>query len=89
VIGLNRYLNYKITHGSFIIKKFNLFVRQLLLKLNTFPKPRSVLILDNTKAHHSINLTLIYKEAGVRLKYLFIYSPDFNRIKEFFSILKA
>jgi transposase len=88
-MGLNGYLDYKITHGSFIIEKFKLFVRQLLLKLNAFPGPRSVLMLDNAKAHHSTNLTLMCEEASVRLKYLPTYSPDFNGIEESFSTLKA
>jgi transposase len=86
---LNGYLNYKITHESFIIKKFNLFIRQLLPKLNIFSGPRSVLILDNIKAYYFINLTIIYDEAEIYLEYFSIYSPDFNSIEESFFILKA
>jgi transposase len=88
-MGLNGYLDYEITHGSFTIEKFNLFVRQLLLKLNTFLGPRSVLILDNARAHHSVDLIMMCEEAGVRLEYLPAYSPDFNGIEESFSALKA
>jgi hypothetical protein len=48
-----------------------------------------VLVLDNTKSHHSEDLKAMCAEAGVRLKYLPAYSPDYNRIKESFSALKA
>jgi transposase len=86
---LNGYLDYKITHESFIIKKFNLFIRQLLSKLNTFPGFRLILILDNTRAYYFADLDAIYKEVKVYLKYLPAYSPDFNDIKKSFSTLKA
>jgi hypothetical protein len=48
-----------------------------------------VLILDNTKSYHSEDLKAIYAEASVRLKYLPAYSPDYNKIKESFLVLKA
>jgi transposase len=82
-------LDYEITYGSFTIKKFNLFIRQLLPKLNTFPRPRLVLVLDNAKAYRSTDLIIIYNEARVRLEYLPTYSPNFNSIEESFSALKA
>jgi transposase len=86
---LNGYLDYEIIHGSFTTKRFNLFVRQLLSKMNPFPRLRSVFVLDNVKVYHSDDLIAIYKEAGIRLEYLPSYSPDFNVIKESFSALKA
>jgi transposase len=88
-MGLNGYLDYKITHGSFTIEKFNLFIRQLLLKLNMFPGPRSVLILDNARDYHLADLIAMGEETDVHLKYLPAYSPDFNDIEESFSALKA
>jgi transposase len=48
-----------------------------------------VLILDNTKSHYSKDLKAICAEAGVRLEYLLAYSPNYNKIKESFSALKA
>ena len=88
-MGLNGYLDYDIYHGSFNIDKFNYFIRRLLPKLNAYPGPRSVLVLDNAKVHHSTDLTAMCEEAGVRLEYLPRYSPDFNGIEESFSALKA
>lgn len=89
IIGLNRYLDYEIIHRSFITERFNIFVRQLLTKMNPFPRPRSVLILNNTKVYYSNDLITIYKEAGIRLEYLLPYSSDFNAIEKSFSALKA
>jgi hypothetical protein len=67
-MGLNGHLDYEITQGSFTIKNFNLFVRQLLPKLNAFPGPRSVLVLDNAKAHHSADLSGIQRGQEVRAR---------------------
>ena len=66
-MGLSGYLDYGITRGSLTIKKFTLFVRQLLPKLNAFPGPRSVLVLDNAKAHHSADLSDIQRGQEVRV----------------------
>ena len=52
-IGLNGYLDYEIYHGSFDTDRFNDFIRRLLTKMNPYPGPRSVLIMDNCRCHHS------------------------------------
>jgi hypothetical protein len=57
--------------------------------MNLFLRPRSVLVLNNMNSYFSKNLTIIYKEAGVRLEYLFLYLFNYNPIEEFFSILKS
>jgi hypothetical protein len=64
--GLNRYLGYEVTRGSFTTERCNLFVRQLIPKLNLFPGPRSVLVLNKAKVNHSPDLIAMYEEAGVR-----------------------
>jgi transposase len=48
-----------------------------------------VLVIDNASWHYSKEVRQICKNAGVKLVYLPPYSPDFNPIKEFFSILKS
>ena len=53
-LGINGYLYYEIYQGSFNSERFNSFVRRLLTKMNPFPGPRSVLILDNAKVHHTL-----------------------------------
>jgi transposase len=57
--------------------------------MNPFPGPRLVLILNNASCHRSQELKDICNKAGVVLKFLPFYSPDFNLIKESFLVLKA
>ena len=57
--------------------------------MNLFPGPRSVLVLDNIGTYLSEDLAAMYEEAGVRLEYLPLYSPDYNPIEESFSALKT
>ena len=88
-MGINGYIDYEIIQGSFNVDKFNFFVRLLLRKMNLFPGPRSVLVLDNVGTHLSEDLAAMCEEAGVRLEYLPLYLPDYNPIEESFSALKA
>jgi transposase len=88
-MGINGYIDYKIIQGGFNTDKFNFLVRLLLRKMNLFPGPRSVLVLDNVGTHLSEDLAAMCEEAGVRLEYLSSYSPDYNPIEESFSALKA
>jgi hypothetical protein len=57
--------------------------------MNLFPGLRSVLVLDNIDIYLSKDLTIIYKETGIYLKYLSLYLSNYNSIEEFFSTLKA
>jgi transposase len=88
-IGINGYLEYEIYHGSFNAERFNNFIRKLLIKMEPYPGPRSVLVMNNTSVHYTPELRQMYQEAGVILLYLSLYSPDFNPIEIFFSALKA
>jgi len=88
-MGINGYIDYEIIQGGFNADKFNFFVRLLLRKMNPFPGPRSVLVLDNVGTHLSEDLAAMCEEAGVHLEYLPPYLPDYNPIEESFSALKA
>ena len=89
-ITLEGYLTYDILHGGYTTAHFNNFIRtKVLPRMNPFPAPRSVLILDNASCHRSQELKEMCREAGVVLEFLPPYSPDFNPIKESFSALKA
>jgi len=48
-----------------------------------------VLVLDNASIYKSTKLECICKERGVLLKFLPLYSLDFNLIKNTFKDLKA
>jgi transposase len=89
-IALEGYIAYNIYHGGYNSERFNHFIRiKLLFRMNLFPGPRSVLILNNASCYRSQELKDICNEAKVVLEFLLSYSPDFNLIKESFLILKA
>ena len=88
-IGINRYLEYEIFHGSFTSERFENFIHKLLPKMNRFPLPRSVLVMDNVASHHSPYVRAICEQARVILKYIPPYSPDLSLIEESFSALKT
>ena len=50
--------------------------------------PRSILVLDNAKIHHSAELTEMCLDAGILLVYLPPYSCDYNPIETLFAVLK-
>ena len=68
---------------------FEDFIGQLLQHRGRWPEPKSVLIMDNALFHHSERIKEMCSEAGVKLLYLPLYSPDLNPIEEFFSELQS
>jgi len=51
--------------------------------------PRSVLILNNASIYKSAQLQELCKQHSVKLKFLPLYSPDYNPIKATFNNIKA
>jgi hypothetical protein len=83
-------MSWKVFQGSYIIDIFNDFIRDKVLpKMNAWPLPRFVLIMDNARIHYSDVLTRMCEKAGVKFIYLFLYSPDFNPIEQSFAYLKV
>ena len=79
-----------IYHGSIDGAIFAHFLKeQVLPRCNPFPGPRSVLVMDNCSTHLVPEIQELCDEAGVVIKYLPPYSPDFNPIEELFSVVKA
>jgi len=56
--------------------------------MNLFFRLKLALVLNNINSYLSENLATIYKKAGIYLKYLSLYSPNYNLIEKSFSILK-
>jgi len=54
-----------------------------------YPRPRSVLVLDNALIHKNARLQQLCNDASVLLKFLPPYSPDYNPIEATFKDLKA
>lgn len=88
-IGINGYLECEVFQGSFNSERFAMFIEKVLRKMNPFPGPRSVLIMDNCSTHHSDMIRPMCEAAGVRLEYLPPYSPDLSPIEESFSVIKS
>lgn len=51
--------------------------------------PESIVVMDNLSAHKSPKVARLLYEAGVELRYLPPYSPDFNPIEPMWSKVKA
>jgi transposase len=66
-------------------------IDELLPLYNPYPGPRLVIILDNALVHYSNrgNIKEACRRHGVLVRFLPLYSPDFNPIKESFNNLKA
>jgi transposase len=79
----------RVFQGSIDAILFADFIDQLLRHCGRWPKPKSVLVMDNTSFHHSDPIAEICADIGVKLVYLPPYSPDLNSIEEFFSEFKA
>lgn len=88
--GIDSYITWEIIQGSFTAESFNQFIHDKVLPLTSpFPGPRSVIVMDNAKIHHTPELQAMCDEAGIILAYLPPYSPDFNPIEQLFAEMKA
>ena len=82
-------LSASVFQGSTDGTVFEDFIEQLLPLCGKWPEPKSVLVMDNASFHHTKRIKRMCHDAGVKLVYLPLYSPDFNPIEEFFAKLKA
>ena len=76
--------NHTITGADFCI-----FVAGLLNRMQPWPLPNSVLVMDNVAIHKVDGIWEMIEEHGARLIYLPAYSPDLNPIEEAFSSIKV
>jgi len=84
------YLSYIIFQGSITSVIFESFVEeQVLPYCSPYPGPRSVLILDNALIYKLAQLRKLCKQHGVKLRFLPLYSPDYNPIEAIFNNIKA
>lgn len=67
-----------------------LFLRhELLPRMNRYPAPNSVLIMDNARVHHGGRILELCRAAGILVLYLPAYSPDMNPIENAFHCTKS
>jgi hypothetical protein len=89
-LTIDVYLDYIVFQGSITANLFIEFVEERVLPCCTpYPRPCSVLILDNALIHKNARLQQLCNDASVLLKFLPPYSPDYNPIKATFKDLKA
>jgi transposase len=89
---IERYIVATIFYGICTGDLFEGFIIDELLSLcNLYLGPRLVIILDNALVHYSNrgNIEEACRRHGVLVRFLPLYSPDFNLIKESFNNLKA
>jgi len=79
----------RVFQGSTDSTAFEDFIEQLLPLSGKWPQPKSVLVMDNASIHQTERISQMCYDAGVKLVYLPLYSPDLNPIEEFFAELKA
>lgn len=58
-------------------------------KMNPWPEPNCVLLLDNASIHHSDEVAQICKDHGVVLEFLPPYSPHFAPVETVFYNIKS
>ena len=89
-LTVDGYLSYLITQGSITAKAFKTFVEEQVLPHSLlYPRPWSVLILNNASIHKSERLRELCEQYGVELRFLPLYSLDFNPIEATFKDIKA
>lgn len=89
-IGVKGLLAVKVKEGSIKRYDFEKFLKYSLLpRMQPYPAPNSVLILDNAQIHHGGRIEKLCRDAGIMLRYLPPYCPCLNPIETGFSVLKS
>ena len=87
-LSLDGILHLEVVENAVTGADFRRFVEGLLLQMNEFPLPNSVLVIDNASIHKINGIQELVEDRGARLLYLPSYSPDFNPIELAFSTIK-
>jgi transposase len=92
VYTINGYIKALVFDGTCdgdIFKGF--IINQVVPLCNPYLGPRLVIILDNALVYYinRQNIKDIYRRYSVLVRFLSLYSPDFNPIKESFIDLKV
>ncbi len=83
-------MNWTFTEGTYTRHSFHKAMTDVILpRLNPYPNPNSILVLDNAKIHMYKELEDAVHEIGAILIFLPPYSPHLNPIEFAFSSLKA
>jgi len=77
-----------VYQGTFNSDRFLSFILLLLTRMQPYPHPRSVIVLDNCKIHKDPRILNAITSAGMRYEFLPPYSPDLNPIELSFNDIK-
>ena len=89
-LNINGFFAWGMTEGTFDRKSFHkVMVENILPRMNPYPAPNSILILDNAKIHMYPELLEAVHSIGALVFFLCPYSPQFNPIEVAFSVLKS
>lgn len=88
-LSLDGILHLEVVENAITGDDFRRFVQGLLPRMNRWPLPHSVLIVDNASIHKVEGIRELVEGHGARLIYLPSYSPDLNPIELAFSSIKA
>ena len=88
-LSLDGILHLEVVENAVTGAAFRRFVEGLLPRMNKWPLPNSVLVVDNASIHKVAGIRELVEEHGMRLMFLPSYSPDLNPIKLSFSSIKA
>jgi hypothetical protein len=88
-LDVNGFIGWSSTEGTFTRAKFHeAFMKHVVPRLNPWPLPRSIVILDNAKIHAYPELEAVIHSCGARLLFLPPYCPQLNPIEPCFGLLK-
>ena len=87
-LSIDGVLHLEVVENAVTGADFRRFVEGLLPRMNEFPLPNSVLVIDNASIHKFDGIREMVEGRGARLMYLPSYSPDFNPIELAFSTIK-
>jgi hypothetical protein len=89
-LDIHGFFAYEATDGTFDRRAFhNALVKKILPRMNPWPLPRSILIMDNARIHAYEELFRTVEAFGVCLVFLPPYCPDLNPIEYAFKDFKT
>jgi len=89
-ITTDGFLGFDHTNGTFTREQFHeSFVKHVIPRLQPWPLPQSIVIMDNAKIHCYPELFEAIHLTDAKLIFLPPYSPELNPIETCFSLLKA
>ena len=88
-LSLDGILHLDVVENAVTGAAFRHFVEGLLPRMNKWPLPNSVLVVDNASIHKVDGIRELVEASGMCLMFLPAYSPDLNPIELTFSSVKA